>query len=402
MKINVLLLTILVSIQALTPVLSKQAPASVIEIGQPSDSTSGIRSNSEVSLQLTEADSRALLALTDWKSDGNGKYHGLQFNVSTPFNSNDGDEAIAGSLSNLSNGTSASFEYSYLDWPLADSDIYERNREVCDLWMRKLIPGYNFGDVVQALGDGSLNCDVDTVRNKSFEDRLRGIIAKINEKKTQLSDDCSEVTDGKDKLVCNKLGGLAEAKLASNPQKLIQGFVDAFVYGDLKTTRSFTVGLKVNQQDFKFVDPMSSSGDTQEVDEQGWALSLAYSQINKYGLWTLGYSREESYEAQNKSLICNQIENSASLNCNEASLGAPSLQKKDLLFGEYRMKLGKKLSISPRVEYDAESSDWAVSVPVYFASNKENTFSSGVRLGWDEEDDFGVSLFFGTPFKLFD
>lgn len=360
-------------------------------IGNPADAAIGTRFNSEFSIQAGDADSKATLALTRaLATSGNGHYRQLQIKVTAPFDKDKQDQIDVGTLSGLTAGTNASIESTWLRWPKFTTPDQLKYTQICEKYTKNLIPGYDW-NLVGAFGgeDGAaIVCNGGTFTKANLAAAAKELKKKI--------DGCKED--------CGPLTGRREPILAANADdifKMVQADFQLVEDETITEISTFTVGLKVNQQKFNFVQPATPAMAESDT-KQGWGVSVAYSRIAQGRLWSVGYAHEESYKATDKVQVCNPFENTTALICSNVSIGAPTKKSRELLFGEYRLIWNNKFGVSPRIEFDIEDSEWAIGVPVYLVANEEGQFTSGLKLGWDAENDFGVSIFIGKPFKFFD
>lgn len=121
-----------------------------------------------------------------------------------------------------------------------------------------------------------------------------------------------------------------------------------------------------------------------------------------YGLVTLGYRRENAYEAQPNTSRCTPIIGSSALTCVSSANGTPKQKDGSVATLEWRRQIAN-FAASIRVSRDFEKDVTGVDVPIYVWSGNDGKLSGGVRAGWrDDSDDVVIGLFVGTTFKMFE
>jgi hypothetical protein len=169
-----------------------------------------------------------------------------------------------------------------------------------------------------------------------------------------------------------------------------------------------TLSLKANQLHYDYVLE-SAPTETVKSDRRGKGLSLAYSYLSQTSLWAVGYSHEKSFSPGKKTQLCKPLGTTGATTCNEVTIGAPKDQAAEIAFVELRRLFPEAhFAIAPRAEFDAEQSDWAVSVPFYFLRSPadQNALTGGFALGYSSADaddaELTVSIFVSKPFAFFD
>ena len=407
-----------------------------------------------VVLEAGDADAKATIRLANiFKSTPGGTRFGrYAFTVTAPFDSKKADSVDVGTLSGLTAGTSANFEYSAWWWPDANTDQLKSLSKLCEVAIPKLIVGYEWktaaqvgeqsvctpalfdvkalkglasrinakykicsnhgllGEVPQQcklLGDAlqSAGCKSDPdVGPRRADETSEQFARRIHDEKTRgalcaliASDQRRQCPTGEgltdaQKADCGDLKNLPEAKVADDAAEQI-ALYKAEAITAARSSRSamqgVTFGVKANHQNFSFVLPAAPTT-AEKSSETGVGVSIGYTYVGIKNLFTAGYSHEESYKASGKVQVCSPIGTTGSLACKEASLGAPRKEKAELGYLEAKriIKAGR-FAVAPRVEYDFKDSNYAVRVPLYFIANKEHQLTAGVALGYTDADDEG-------------
>ncbi len=359
----------------------------------PAGSGTGTQLQGSFDVLAGDGDGTATLTLTH-RLEGliEGRTFRAQYRLSAPFDRDKTDQVDIGSLSKLVGGTTLGIEISYVDAPRNEEEERlkaDAIRAKCDQLIGHLIPGYT----EQLLAGAGYNkgCTIAGLRDFAALDTAAKKINKDREdcKKTPQKKYCQEIlsVDRDAAITMDK-----EDWLETSSQ-VIEDVVDASV-GPIGM---FTFGASVNEKKFDYVLPEMPT-EAQSDRENGWAASLVYTRVNVDTIWAVGYTHEESYKAGDKAEICVPFGTTGALSCNERSVGAPTRENKELFFAEYRrFVLSDDVAISPRVEFDADESEWALRVPVYLTGDKKGRLTAGIVFGWDEENDAGAGVFVAKP-----
>ena len=361
----------------------------------PARSSAGTQLQGSVDVLAGDGDGTATLTVNQrWKNLVEGKYFRTQYKLSAPLDRDKTDQVEVGSLSDLVGGTTLGIEFSYVKAPKADAVRRKRIdaiRQQCDYVIDQLIPGYS--ELLLSGAGYNQGCSIAGLRDA---DALRNAVKQINKERAT----CKKKKDPKGQYCDALLAVEKDAALAmefddwvKTSSPLIERTVDEAV-GPIGM---FTLGLNVNEKKFDYIVPEAPTEQLSER-ENGWSASLAYTRINVDTIWAVGYTHEESYKAGQKAEICVPFGTTGALSCTERVVGAPTREKKELIFAEYRrFVLNDDVAISPRLEFDAEDSEWAFRVPVYLTGNKEGRLTAGVVFGWDEGNDAGAAVFIAKP-----
>jgi hypothetical protein len=372
-----------------------QTPASTTPIAKFDDADArsvGTGSSNRIVLEAGDADAKATARLA--KLFGNGPEYGrYAFTVTAPFDSKKADKVEVGTLSGLTSGTSASFEYSLLKWTKATQTEQTAITAACEAAIPRLIPGYTWKQVGRVT---SLNCNQDILDLQALReavDSINKMVAACSSPTPPSSEECKQVAPG-------------STVVSGNAERVIEEIysnVTDVVHAASRPMKSFTFSVKANEQSFSYVtaDALTT---TQTSSKTGYGAAFAYSYIGRRSLWSVGYAHEESYKSSPKLEVCSPIGTTGSLSCSEAIIGAPKKDGRELGFVELRRLIqAGQFALAPRLEFDFEESSWAARLPFYFITNKDDQLTAGVALGYtDEDDEFGASVFVSKAFAFFD
>lgn len=120
----------------------------------------------------------------------------------------------------------------------------------------------------------------------------------------------------------------------------------------------------------------------------------------------LSYTR--AFENQNQLEICRPLNGGPEEECISGADGRPSRNQSAFASLEGRITLAKnadgspKIAMAPEFTFDLEEDEYAVEVPIYLQRNREGALDGGIRFGYrSDTKDFGVGVFVGIPFTIF-
>lgn len=352
---------------------------------------------SGVVVQAGDAESKATISVSNLFSRGQNTWR-YRVAATAPFDREKSDTVDVGTLSGLSAGTSATAEYSWVNWPMVSSERSAAATEFCD---RLIVQGIGY-PLQQASALAGLNCSPDDLTPDRFVTAARSLTEARRACMEDPPDDPAAAALCRERLALPLPQSLERVELTAllrgAPHRLATLLRDA-----LADISLWTVAISGNRQSIAFVSPAAPTQELKQ-DERGWGVSAAYTRLSGSLLWSVGYSHEQASEAADKVTVCSPIEATGSLSCSESSLGAPKETESELFFGEMRWILpANRLAMSPRVEFDAEESEWALRLPVYLVRNGEGAFTAGVVAGYTtKESETAFAIFVGKEFAFFD
>lgn len=420
----------------------------------PSAKSATTGSTSRIVLEAGDADGRATARVAKALVPPQGADGELviiprfALTLSAPFDSKKADKVDVGSLSGLTAGTTGTLDVSFLFY--RDPTNAEDNElvKVCNDLLDALLVDHEWSDV----SDAGFSCD-----HRLFTaDRLKEVVKELNKRRTECrkcvdssgekpsrcalvslavrqacADDKNNTSPASlctlaraerteacaqcDKMAasCKRLDSKGEAALVNDAQKILDANRKRIARVDRNSfpgQHGFNASFKANREDFKYVLADAPTADPTTAEKQGYGVSLAYSHLGENSLWAGGYSHERTYKAGKKTTLCNPLGSTGSTTCNEASIGAPKLEKAELAFVENRVLISKgKFALAPRGEYDFKTSDWGVRVPFYFIPSvkPKDALTGGVAVGYTRSDDedkdgWGITVFVSKAFSFLD
>jgi len=161
--------------------------------------------------------------------------------------------------------------------------------------------------------------------------------------------------------------------------------------------------VSAGDKSFKFLD--ATTLERGRTDGTAYSLTASLGRLHLgsqdfyYGI---GYSDEHSFQAGDRTQICQPIGTTGALQCSNETLGAPSRTHEKITFAEMRSLIYGKFGVHPRISYDYEESVVGYQLQLYFIPNADKALTGGLDLGYrNDTHDFTVGLFVGVPFSVF-
>lgn len=162
----------------------------------------------------------------------------------------------------------------------------------------------------------------------------------------------------------------------------------------------------VGRRPYSHRDPVSLAPISDDRTVFSFASSLLYvPSLGGNMAYIIGAEIERSYGLPSAEIRCpGGPAVPAPVRCFESAFGPPERETEATIFGAIRYNaadLGLPISGEIRVAVDPGSGEWGVEAPIYFLRDADGNLNSGVRVGYDSEDDdvfFGV--FVGTNFNF--
>jgi len=336
-----------------------------------------------------------------WSNDGVNAWK-VALSATSPFDSETETTRTLGTLSGLTEGTSAQLEFGYFHWPQPN---YQGMNEVCARAIEAMFPGYswwvtgkpydqyryfNLGGKDNALG--ATDCAALLSSLEGVEDAIK----KRNDASQGLTPAAGATPPSPATLPAN---------WEALQQEYRRRYLDAKNHtpdGTLRgAARGITFALTGNREDFSFADP-AAPADVTDESKKGRGVSVAYTHIADRFVAGAGLSWEKTYEGAPAQQICSPIGASGSSSCRSAALAPPAEKQQRIAFLEMRVALfDGAIALSPRLEYSLEDYVFAARLPIFVARNRAKALEGGVALTWDEQDDLGASVFVGKSFEFF-
>lgn len=342
-------------------------------------------------VEAGDAKSKATISVSSFFSIGEkiGRY---RFAASAPFDRDKADSVDIGTLSALAGGTSVSAEFSWAHWPKADERADDAQTTLCRAIVRSAIPGYSIENTDYL---GVLRCAPEDMTAERFE----AAVKDLNLRRTA----CAALAPAARDTRCQRRISLPAAQLSPAFPRVLEKAraLPALIEETTSSLHLWTLGATGTKQNMSYVLPTAPTQVLKHTDTSE-KLTAAYTRISDRLLWSVGYAQEQGSSVSAKVEVCSPIDATGSLRCSDASIGAPEEEKTETVFAEGRWA-GVKLAVSPRLEYDAEESEWGLRVPVYLVRNTKGAFTGGLAAGYTTtDDDWQVAVFVGKEFSLFD
>lgn len=403
-----LLLSLLSLLAHAAPEATPQDVLSNVKDGDARSTFAGF--DSRIAVEAGDADAKVSLRVTDTVPLGNHRYFRWGVKAQAPFDKDKQDEVDIGTLSGLSSGTSASLDASWMLWPGVPPSAQELRTEYCDVELPKVVPGFKWQDSDRPELSLSLStplgCHVSLFTAESIEAMVKKLNAAVEKYNAPIKKR-NEVAAAAclPPKTCPAPEPLADpAEPVENLKARLKSLDRSRLADNASTIRLITLGVSANQKDFSYVLGTAPT-EVLKSDKTGSGASIGYTEVHGRWLWSVGYSRERSYKGADKLNVCSPIGTTGSASCKEAAVGAPTFSDTDIAFAEARWTIAPaKLALSPRIEYDADESAWAVRIPIYLATNAKDELTGGIVLGYTtgDEDDLGIAVFVGKAFSFFD
>lgn len=178
---------------------------------------------------------------------------------------------------------------------------------------------------------------------------------------------------------------------------------DLYVHSYFPPQASFFAGLSasVGYLDFDFKNP--STLKSESTNETPWGAGVFFGGYtgNRKNLFRMGYDYVRGHKAASDSIVCRVPDSAMPPQCQSGKFAGPSDDDGDVGFAEIRRTLGGKFfqAFTVKYSYDFDAKKSEVDVPLYLFKNKKGDLNGGVRVDWNEKDDFGIGVFVGTAFS---
>jgi hypothetical protein len=248
------------------------------------------------------------------------------------------------------------------------------------------------------------NCKI---QNAALIDALNAAAAtndadKTKAAETDLAKACGKLQ--KDGFITGAPGGYSAFQ-----EKYAPDFYAALVRKSFKKTKFVGFSAAASQQNFDYVDRAAFKADT--ASRLGLAGSAFGGLIGKNLNWSLtgSFRYERKDKAADDVTLCKALAANGLTQCLTGADGLP-VRSETAVFGvEWRQRIVHGLAIAPRASYDANSKDYSLTLPVFFAGDENGGLRGGVRgtfvsrdMGASgRKDSFALSLFIGVPFSVF-
>jgi hypothetical protein len=324
--------------------------------------------------------------------------------ASAPFSSEKEDEREIGDLSGLSAGSSATLEFGFMR---IDS-IAQR------AWNKLQAEGRAVrtrGEAVDTITDRRIDEACEPYANDVFGVPLTQVHVAVSE---ELEIHCTDALFSLERFNESPLVLEAQRKAETDPtaredldnlEAKRAHYLKQYWTILEKPGPIFTFGtrLKASKANFEYVLDTDVSTPL-EVSKTSGAIDAYLSVVYDRHLFGISYSRVSNYEAGRKTQVCVPMGTDGVLDCGDKTIGPPAKTTPDLIAAEWRYLISRsRFAISPVIEYDLDSHEWAIRAPLYAAVNKEGDLVGGLSVNWDSKDeDVNAVVFFGKKFSFFD
>jgi hypothetical protein len=171
----------------------------------------------------------------------------------------------------------------------------------------------------------------------------------------------------------------------------------AFYKKHLGSARSYALTAKANRAKFAYFD-LNRQKQTDREIEWGVGASFYWTPSSRRRMFGFGADVLRKKEAGKQSIICPPASSQPTV-CQQGALTPPKDQNRTIAWGEYRSDAWG-FPFSLKVSHDLDSGENAFDLPIFLVRRADGLFSGGVRLGWNEEEDFDIGIFVSTPLTL--
>lgn len=186
---------------------------------------------------------------------------------------------------------------------------------------------------------------------------------------------------------------LREAGLAHKIPEL-----EAFLWAPEAKRWLYGASLKLGSEKFEYTVPASTTKDS--VQEQPWAIGLFAGLLpTSWNDLYLGFGLEyqQTFKAATSRTVCPAVTTNEVLECTTNPYGPPSERDKLLLSIEAR-RMFKKFPAVLKLTHDLRNDETGLDLPIFLLNDTAGGYSSGVRIGWTDTDQFSFGVFFGSDF----
>lgn len=339
-----------------------------------------------------------------WSVGGDNAWK-LALSAKAPFDPEKEKQKDLGTLSGLTAGTSAQLEIGVFNWPKVN---FKGMDEVCRDAIEEMFNGtyswlvtgepysnrykyFNWGGKDKVLGGA--RCEAILSSREGLENAIkaRNEATRADPPAASETAPADAITpENWDEIQKKHLVLYRAAKHQTPDQRPRRG------------AQGVTLAITANRQTFAYADVAAPAMAAEET-KNGFGVSVAYTFVGDRFVAGGGFAWERSYEGEEEQQVCSPIGTTGSTSCRDTALAAPTDKEDRLVFAEVRAALPIfGLAISPRVEFSLEESEYAVKLPIFVARDSKKVLNGGIALGWDEENDFGATVFVGKSFDFFD
>jgi hypothetical protein len=421
---------------------------------------------SSTSIEAGTSDTKATLSFVGFVPQGisDDLYLHYQLNGEAPIATKGStDEVDIGTLSGLTAGSSATADFSIMNWPHPPAGVTNAIDAVCKREIPKLIQGYTWEDASLAgVSQASDACSLAIFTT----DELKAIADGLNSQRKKCNDSFAVMSPG-EQTACYRLltkvgtpysavlirqilecktppkpePPVDESKLSSDEKKKLAeartkaqekaqtcyqllSRQDALLTPEARDRRYLakvlsevnyleranggsaitlaTFGTTVNRKKVSYFNKSDLSTLVKD-HTTGYGAHATFSRIQGNVMYSGGFSYEKTYKSDDAVQVCSPVSGSTSLKCPQGSIGAPKQMFSRIIFTEARVLIKTGVfAVAPRIEYDFSASKLAAKLPIYLAPNKEKVLTGGVTLGYvTHGDGFGVTVFVNKAFSFY-
>ncbi len=190
-------------------------------------------------------------------------------------------------------------------------------------------------------------------------------------------------------------------------QLTLQGMEDQYPYFRAlywnPNSRRYVYGAfaRIGDETYKYIQP----GTTTETSNHERPASVGMfggivPAINKDTFFGAGLEYQKAFEPSKVRTVCPTAEPDTDVvECVSGPYGSPKESDRLLLSLEARRAFGSMGALI-KVTHDLRNSNTGVDVPLFLFNDPQTGFSTGVRLGWSNTDQFSLGVFFDAAFQL--
>jgi hypothetical protein len=166
--------------------------------------------------------------------------------------------------------------------------------------------------------------------------------------------------------------------------------------------QSVGFSLLGNQHSNSFITATNPSKVMKESDE-GYGIGINYTALLRKASIIVGYSYERPFKTGMSQQICSPLGTTTSTTCSTAAIGAPVRTTAHIASVESRVLFGDSVfAIGPRVEYDTNSANLGVKLPVYFVPDAKKILTGGFEVGWTKSAGYQGAVVIEKAFSFLD
>lgn len=190
-------------------------------------------------------------------------------------------------------------------------------------------------------------------------------------------------------------------------QLTLQGMEDQYPYFRAlywnPKSRRYVYGAfaRIGDETYKYIQPSTTTeASTHERPASVGIFGGLVPAINQDTFFGAGLEYQKAFEPTKVRTVCPTADPVADVvECISGPYGSPKESDRLLLSLEARRAFGSMGALI-KVTHDLRNSNTGVDVPLFLFNDPKTGFSTGVRLGWSNTDQFSLGVFFDAAFQL--